>query len=346
MLATRRFALRTLALSAAGGVAYLGIRVLIDLPLPMGAAAVEAPVAALGGVAVRGIELAILPNAADALPQLEPSFFAGVVVLIAAVAAFALLRGRPALGAFMVPLPILLPSVAASADSGMVGDRFFYLAFAGLVVAIGVGCSRIVTRMPRVAVLASLLVPVLALGTWVRVSDWTSNRSLFGASLERDPQNPHAAYRVGREFHVRDGDCLRAIPFYRASQGVEPRAGNNLQACLLAIGKVEEAVAMGAALIERDSYRATPAANTARGLIILGRPQEAEVWARRALTRTGNRSGALSLLGTSLGQQGRYREALAAFQDALSLDADDSIAKAGIKIAKTRLRDASSKTSP
>jgi tetratricopeptide (TPR) repeat protein len=320
--------------------------VLIDLPLPMGAAAVEAPVAALGGVAVRGIELATLPSAADALPQLEPSFFAGVVVLIAAVAAFALLRGRPALGAFLVPLPILLPSVAASADSGMVGDRFFYLAFAGLVVAIGVGCSRIVTRMPRVAVLASLLVPVLALGTWVRASDWTSNRNLFEASLERDPQNPHAAYRVGREFHVRDGDCLRAIPFYRASQGVEPRAGNNLQACLLTIGKVEEAVAMGPALIERDSYRATPAANTARGLIILGRPQEAEAWARRALTRNGNRSGALSLLGSSLGQQGRYREALKAFQDALSLDADDSIAQAGIKVARTRLRDASSKTSP
>ena len=339
MLATRRFAPRTLAISLAGGVSYLGIRMLIDLPLPVGAGAIEAPVAALGGVTLRGLELLTLPGAADAMPLLESSLPAGIAVLVAAVAALALVRGRPALGAVLVPLPMLLPAVAASAEASIVGDRFFYLAFAGLAVAIGLWSSAMLARRPRAVALASLLIPVLAVGTWMRASEWTSNRSLFTASLERNPQNPYAAFRLGRDLHVRDGDCVSAIPFYEMSQSVEPRAGNNLQACLLTLGRVEAAVAMGPALVERDKVRATPATNTARGLLALNRPQQAEVWARRALSRNGNRRGALKLLGTSLGRQGRHAEALEAFRSALELDPDDSSARAGMEVASTRLRE-------
>ena len=96
---------------------------------------------------------------------------------------------------------------------------------------------------------------------------------------------------------------------------------------------------MGPTLVRRDSYRATPATNTARGLLALNRPQEAEVWARRALSRNGNRRGALKLLGTSLGRQGRHAEALDAFRSALELDPEDSLAQAGVNIAGARLHE-------
>jgi tetratricopeptide (TPR) repeat protein len=296
-------------------------------------------------VALRGLELFLLPGSADALPLLDSSLATGIVVLVAAMAGLALLYGRPILGAFLVPLPLLLPSVAASAGAGVVADRYFYVAFAGFAVALGLGGSLLLARMPRAAALAGLLIPVLALGTWVRADDWTSDQLLFNASLERNSRNPYAAFRVGHDIHVREGDCRRALPLYEMSQDAVPRAGNNLQACLLSLGRVEAAVAMGPRLLERDPIRATPATNTARGLLTLGRPKEAEYWARLALQRSGRRSTALSLLGASLGRQGRHREAFEVFQNALELDPEDRNARVGIKVAGTRLRELESNRS-
>ncbi|MBW2421559.1 MAG: tetratricopeptide repeat protein [Deltaproteobacteria bacterium] len=337
MLAVRRFAPRTLMISSAGGLLYLVIRMAIELPLPVGAARLEEPVAALGGVARRGLELVALPGAADALPLFAPSLVAGVATLLAGAISLAFARGRPVLGAILLPLPMLLPAAAASAESGIIGDRFFYVAFAGLAVASGLALSRLWEWNPRLAAVAGLLIPALASGTWLRAADWTDNHSLFSASLERDPRNPYAAFHVGYTLHTEQGSCEQAIPYYLASQGVEPRAGNNLQACFVEMGRFEEAIALGGSLVQRDRRRGTPAANTARALLALGRVAEAESWAREALARQPDRPRTWVLLGTSLGRQGLHREALEAFRRALALDPENGSARRGLAVARSEI---------
>jgi len=335
MLASRRFAPRTLSISCAGGALYLLIRIAIDLPLPVGAGRLEDPVAALGGVALRGLELAALPGASDALPLFVPSLWMGALVVLAGGAALAFARGRLVLGACLTPLPMILPAVAASAESGIVGDRFFYVAFAGLAVASALALSRLGEWNPRWVVLVALLIPVLASGTWLRAGEWRDNRSVFGASLERNPHNPYAAFHVGYAIHIDERSCERAMPYYRASLAVEPRAGNNLQACLIEAGRFEEAIALGPGLARRDLRRPTAPANTARALLALGRASEAEGWARRALERDSARARSWALLGTCVGRQGRHDEALDAFMRALELDPDNAVARRGGEVARS-----------
>jgi len=337
MLATRRWALRTLLIAASGGLLYLAVRVAIDLPFPMGAAQTDGPVAALGGVALRGLALIALPGSADAAPVFTPALWAGVAILGIAGAAFATARGRPVLGALLLPLPMLLPAIPASVTSGIIGDRFFYIAFAGLAVASALAISRLWEWSPRLTPVTALLVPVIAMGTWMRAAEWVDNRSLFEASLERNADNPYAAFHLGYDYHTQEGDCERAMPLYRAATNVENRAGNNLQACLIELGRFDEAIAMGPALAQADPTRPTPATNTARALLRRQRFVEAESWARVALARDTTRAGSWVVLGQSVGYQGRHEEARDAFQRALEIDPNARKAAIGLSIAESNL---------
>jgi len=202
-------------------------------------------------------------------------------------------------------------------------------------VASALALSRLGEWNPRWVAVVALLIPVLASGTWLRAGEWRGNRSVFGASLERNPSNPYAAFHVGYSIHIDERSCERAMPYYRASLAVEPRAGNNLQACLIEVGRFEEAVALGPGLARRDLRRPTAAANTARALLALGRAREAESWARRALERDSGRARSWALLGTCVGRQGRHEEALDAFMRALELDPDNAVARRGREVARS-----------
>jgi Flp pilus assembly protein TadD len=98
---------------------------------------------------------------------------------------------------------------------------------------------------------------------------------------------------------------------------VDERAGTNLLACLVQVGRNEEAAAFGQDLARARPDHAGLAANTARALAALGRAEEAEAWCRRALAQAPGRCDLAVMLGNLLGQQGRLDEAEAAFQTAL-----------------------------
>jgi Flp pilus assembly protein TadD len=100
---------------------------------------------------------------------------------------------------------------------------------------------------------------------------------------------------------------------------VEPRAGNNLQACLVGLGQLEEAAAMGPELADRDPGSPTSPANTARALVALQRLDEAEGWALEAANRAPERCALHMLLGNIRGQLGRLDQADESFTTALEL---------------------------
>jgi tetratricopeptide (TPR) repeat protein len=217
-----------------------------------------------------------------------------------------------------------------------VGDRYLYVAFAGLAVSVALGLSAVWQRR-RGLVLLWAVVPALALGTWSRALEWQDDASVFRASLERDPHNPHAAFHLAHALHAHAGDCAAAAPLYHRALEADPRAGNNLQACLLDLGRIEEAARMGPRLAARDPENATPAANTARAHLRLRQLDPAEHWAREALRRNPDRARSWTLLGEVLGSRGELLAARDAFREAIARDPDDVGATRGREAAEALL---------
>jgi predicted Zn-dependent protease len=119
---------------------------------------------------------------------------------------------------------------------------------------------------------------------------------------------------------------------------VDVRAGNNLQACLVGLGMLEEAAGLGAELAARDPDSPTSPANTARALVGLQRLEEAEAYALQAVERAPERCVLWVLLGNIRGQRGALDGALAAFDEALERgSACDVEAHQGLKtVARIR----------
>lgn len=337
MAGLRRFSVPGLALSVAGGVACFGLRALLGIGTP-GAGPASAPGAlleAVGGTALRGAVLLADPLAPDALAPYAGSLAAGIVVVGVALPAFLLLPGRAWLAALLAPLPVLAPTAPAALANGLMGDRYFYVALAGFAMAAGCGYQGLAARRswaPALLALPLLWAPVTA---W-RARDWTGNEPLFRAAVARHPDGAEALFHLGHALHV-GGDCAGAIPFYVRAASGSPRAANNLQACLLESGRLEDAVRVGPGLADRDPENATPALNTGRALSLLGDQTRAERWAREGIRRAPGRTSGHVLLGNVLGLQGRYAEARDAFEHALALEPRHPGAQHGLDLALRQL---------
>jgi tetratricopeptide (TPR) repeat protein len=337
MLALRRLSIPALALSFAGVGAYFAVRGALGIPLPGGAGIASAgdALGAVGAVAARALELLVLPRAPDALAPFHSRPLLGALALALALPAFAFLPGRPWLAALLAPLPFLALAAPASLGNGVVSDRYFYAAAVQLAVAAALGMRALEARTrlaPALFVVPLALAPFTAL----RAVEWMDNERLFGVALRRHPDDAEAQFKVAYDRHVR-GDCESAIPLYARASERSLRAGNNLQACLLRLGRAVEAARIGPELAERDPANATPALNTARALALQGDLAGAERWAREAARRRPDRAGSHALLGQILGTQGRHQEALQSFEHALVLAPGDASARQGLEVARRAL---------
>ncbi len=326
----RRWSWR-LVIPAIGSMAvYLTTRQLLDIQIHFGAAGAD-PLASYGAVTLRAAQLILAPWTADALPAYHAIPILGGLVLLAGAAGCWFGRGRPLLAGFCATSLVLVPNAAASAHNQVLGDRYFHLTLAAGAVGLAVLLAK--RSIPRTA---WLLAAPLAVLTFVRAHAWIDDHSLFTASLDRDPGNALAAYHVAFDHHTRDGDCEAALPLYQQAAPVERRAANGVQACLLDLGRYNEAAEIGPGLAEADPANSTPASNTARALAQLFRLADAERWAREAITRRPQRVANHVLLGQILGMQGRFEEAEAAFLEALRLDPENTEAQQGADLARTK----------
>ncbi len=328
MLGSGRFHLRLCLPPVIGVAAYLAIRYALDLPLPVGAAGVE-PVAALGGLTLRGVTLTLVPSTADIVAVYRPAPVLGWVAALLGLALLCMCWRRPILSSVIAACALLAPSASAAANIGAFGDRYFYtiLAVLGGSLAAAYGARR----WHRLAWSIPVLLAVLTL---VRAGDWTSDAEVFGASLRRNPHNPHAAFHVAYDLHTREGDCAAAIPLYELAVDLEARAANNLQACLLATGSYAAAAELGPRAAALAPLNPNPAANTARAYFAMGQLEEAQDWARQAIDKDPSRARNWVLLGNILGRRGRIDAAADAFREALALSPGDPDALLGLEQAR------------
>lgn len=152
-------------------------------------------------------------------------------------------------GVALAPNVIALPFVA------MFGNRYAYLPLVGFALLIAYGVSLLEPYFgERASLVAWVTVPfafLLALPTAGEASQWASAVTLYGADVERAPNDPHSLYHYGHAVFRRQG-CREALPFYERSIVADPtyqRAWHNIAGCLInerrysdAIGPAQQAV--------------------------------------------------------------------------------------------------------
>jgi tetratricopeptide (TPR) repeat protein len=318
--------------------AYLLVRHLLGISIPEGpGASMVELLGAVGAVAVRGIALFSIPTAPDALPPFVHRPWVGGAAIILVLPALRYLPGRLWLATLVGALPVLVLAAPVSMANGVVSDRYFYAA-ATLLAA---GAALLYAQLERMhapwarALPALVALPLLCVPfATSRSLDWLDTGSLFEAAVQTHPQNPEAQFRLAHHLHTARGDCEAAIGLYRAAMWGSSRAGNNLQACFLDLGRTRDAAALGPQLIANDPENPNPALNTARAYRGLSDLESAEQWAREGVRRAPERAASHVLLAES----GRHADAHAAFQHALSLDPKLAIARQGIATALHHLR--------
>lgn len=344
--ARREVDIRALAGSISGAVLYIAVRAGLGLPLPAAAAAAS-PFGPVGAGTARLLSLLFVPASASATALEVPEPALGAASLLVCAAMLIAIGWAPrqwrtnSLTPIVAALPIWLPTTLAAARIGIVADRYAYLPFASLGVALAVLVAR---RSPgdttvgapsptRLAWLAWLLPLFLAPVTVIRGMDWFDDRTLFTADLQLDPTNPRAAFHVAFDLHTRQGDCARAIPLYRIALDVEPRAATNLQSCLMDDAHWAEAAALGP-----RASTGSGAMNTSRAYAQLGDLAKAVVWAKTATERQPWRVEAWELYGRALANLGRWEEATAALSQATTLDPENVAVRALRDKASERAR--------
>ncbi len=334
MLGNRRIAWSTLALATLGALAYVGVRTAIGVtfldegpPIPTGL------LPAIGGFAIRGLVLFSIPDTADVLPTLFPDAPAGIAVVVVAIVACALVWGRTVVAAFLAPCTIMLPCAMVSANNGIVADRYFYV---GMASAVGIGGALVGARLFRGAsrtLLAMLaFYPlVLAMGTWLRAWDWADDITLFSASLRHG--YPRAGFYLGSYWQGR-GDCDAAVPYYRLAFPWDPRAADNLQACLIELGELDEALALVPTVTGPTAWHQGPFLNTARAYVRRNDLERARTYVVEATTRFPDDPRGWVMLGNIDGMRGDLDGAGRAFERALVLRPGDREAAAGMALVE------------
>src|SRR5678815_580304 len=140
-------------------------------------------------------------------------------------------------------------------------SRYFYT---GIASAVGIGGALLGARLfawvPTRRVVVFALLP-LAFGfeTRDRARDWTNDVTLFTASLDHGYMR--AGFYLGTYWHERN-ECAAAIPFYRLALYADPRAADNLQACLVDLGEIDEALALAPVVTGPRAWHQVPYLNT------------------------------------------------------------------------------------
>jgi tetratricopeptide (TPR) repeat protein len=201
-----------------------------------------------------------------------------------------------------------------------------------LAVGLEAGAARLGERWPGTLRSLRLFVTtlvVLLLGGQLllqqsRLRDWRSERALYEASVERDPENPHALYSLGH-LEALEGHWAKAKPLLAASYQRDPaswRTINSLCFVELRAGEASLAVELCRAAVEANPRNRRGWENLAGANARLGRWEDcAKASAQGIELAPNDRQASLHYLrALCLAKQGLRAEAQAELGVALGLD--------------------------
>ncbi|UCE85338.1 MAG: tetratricopeptide repeat protein [Deltaproteobacteria bacterium] len=303
------------------------------------------------------------PHPREALPLAEV-ILCGVLLLLATGAALRLLRRAPyvAVGWFWY-LGMLVPVIGlVQVGSAARADRYTYLPFVGLAIALAWGAPAVLRRVPRGRAVAAALgaAAVLAMATVTarQVAIWRSTESLFEHALRVTADNAIAHIALGGE-RLRADRLEEAQAHFDAALEIWPRSalaqsglGNIAaqrerwdeatrrfrRALRIDPDLLEAHAGLGYVALQQqrfanaiahyfDFLRIAPnrpeiLANLGHALALDGRPGPAIERLRTAIRLDPQLALAHAYLGQALAQEGRMGPAIASYREALRLDPD------------------------
>jgi hypothetical protein len=232
---------------------YLVLRFAVAGVAEGGVAAVA--LAALPGVFVRYLEIALLPFDLSTERLYDPTYVLPGWLAVSALAVWVIVglrRGwsdtsRTVASGLWWMLVLLGPSVVVVTLMGVVADRYAYLPLAGFAVAssalltaaFGAGTKL---RAP-IGIAAIVWAAMCLVTTVVQVGVWKDNRTLYSHAVALVPQSSMAHYRLGYTYAQAE-QWAEAIALFEHAVELNTsnvRALNNLAVAYLNTGKYEEA---------------------------------------------------------------------------------------------------------
>ena len=250
------------------------------------------------------------------LPQVSHTFgklAAAAALLLSLSAAAALLRRRaPSLATgwcwFLVTLLPVCGLVQVGSQA--MADRYTYVPFIGLFVAVAWGIPallpRVTWRTPLQSAAAAATLVLLIGSTRAQLGHWRNSETLLAHALETAPESGLLQTNLGK--------------------------------FLLDRGRLEEAAAHFTAALRANSNDLLAAYNLGIALNGLGRLEEAAAALRRAVRIDPAYSEAYNNLGAVLYQQGKVSEAATCFSEAVRLGPGNLNARANLAAATEQLR--------
>lgn len=172
------------------------------------------------------------------------------------------------------------PTLAATVDKGLLGERYLYFPMAGFALALAGALPRAPLRWT-----AALVLP-FALVLELRLPQWHDSRTVWQAAQDAAP-TPFTMAGLGWYLH-RDGEIQASLPLFVGALSGEPPYHDVCELIVLAhleAKQTEEAARIGRWAIDGRGcpLNGEIANHTALALATLGRWEEAAAMARRKL---------------------------------------------------------------
>lgn len=225
--------------------------------------------------------------------------------------------------AFMLSVTIQLVPIGST----IMADRYSYVPFIGL----GLIVVWLIERMgwhngkymqaARAAGIAVVL--IWAALSWKQGNIWQDGGTLWTHRIENGSQEIARAYTNRGEFYKRKGLSMKANRDFEKALSLNPNQTGTLRLrakSLLDAGKFPQAEADYKRLLSIDASDASDWQNYAIILTRLKRPQEALNALEKAVEKGGDPSSLYMMQGNTAYQNGRYTEAIKAYQAYLQSD--------------------------
>lgn len=226
-------------------------------------------------------------------------------------------------------LGVLVPVIGfVHAGSQAMADRFAYIPFVGLYIAIAWGVPQLVEnwtrRRPYLAILSTIWVSILAAVSWNQVQYWQGSLKLFDHTLKHTSNN---WLIKGSLANVLDkaGRTDEAVQHYLEALRIEPNYWDghyNLANALDRIGRMDEAIEHYREALQIKPHHEKAHNNLGIVLYKKGRTDEAIKHYLEALQIKPDYEEAHNNLGVALDKKGRTDEAIKHYLEALSTKPD------------------------
>ncbi len=223
-------------------------------------------------------------------------------------------------------------------------DRYAYVTFIGLFIAIAWGVEQIASKntlLKKTFMGAAVVtIVILSVVAYNQVKLWSNTRTLFENALKKDPNNYVASAIIGQEM-ANNGENEKALYYYDKALKLKPEflaMYNNKGLVLLRMGKRAEAIKVLEKATQLDEFSASTYYNIGLFYLEDNNLDESIAYSLKAIKVKPNYTEAYNHLGVAFVKKGKIQEGISQFEKALHINPYYKSAQRNLQIAREMKR--------